>query len=79
MEGNFTNARRFQLPDGFDDALFSDRICPKNRPRVADASEHCGADYGREQKEIVLRDYLGYSADCIASLESADVLHRGDR
>jgi hypothetical protein len=32
-----------------------------------------------EQKGIVLRDYLGYSADRIASLESADVLHRGER
>ena len=36
-EGNFTDARRFQLPYAFDDTLFSDRICPKSRPRVGDA------------------------------------------
>jgi hypothetical protein len=34
---------------------------------------------GAKKKEMVLRDYLGYSADRIASLESADVLHRGKR
>ena len=32
-----------------------------------------------EHNEVVLRDYLGYSADRIASLESAGVLHRGER
>jgi hypothetical protein len=32
-----------------------------------------------EQNEIVLRDYLGYSADRVASPESAGVLHRGER
>jgi hypothetical protein len=37
-EGNFTDARRFQLSYAFDDTVFSDRICPKSRPRVGDAT-----------------------------------------
>ena len=32
-----------------------------------------------EHNETVLRDYLGYSAERIASLQSAGVLHRGER
>jgi len=32
-----------------------------------------------EHNEVVLRDYLGYSAERIAALESAGVLYRGER
>jgi hypothetical protein len=71
----FTNARRFQLPDAFDDALFSDRACPKTGHEFADAIRTLGCRLWASKTRLFCATI--WDIQRIAS--RADVLHRGER